>query len=64
MIADQCKILSSALAKVGIVALVDEATGYQFDRKHDAVRVLLIQYICEGLAKWLKKTFPDDFFQN
>ena len=31
-IADACKILYRGLARVGIVALVDEATGYQEDR--------------------------------
>ena len=61
MIAEQCEILLSSLAKVGIVALIDEATGYQYNRKHDALRILLDQYINEGLARWLK-TFPDDFF--
>lgn len=55
------EILLLALADIGITSLVDEATGYQKDRKHDALRLLLSQYIEEGLQKWLK-TFPDDFF--
>jgi P63C domain len=49
------------LAKVGITSLVDEATGYQYDRKHDALRILLSKYIEEGLQKWIH-TFPDSFF--
>lgn len=57
----QAEILMEAFAKVGIVALVDEATGYQLDRSHDALRLLLSKYIAEGLQKWLK-TFPDAFF--
>lgn len=61
IIAEQCEILSSSLAKVGIVALVDEATGYQFDRKYDALRILLNAYISESLQKWVKR-FPDEFF--
>ena len=60
-LADQAEILMQAFAQVGIVALVDEATGYQKDRAHDALRLLLSKYIAEGLQKWLK-TFPDDFF--
>ncbi len=60
-LADQAEILLSALAQVGIEALVDEATGYQRDRKHDALRLLLSKYISEGLQKWVK-TFPDAFF--
>ncbi|OAO02592.1 hypothetical protein A8B75_11665 [Sphingomonadales bacterium EhC05] len=55
------EILLLALANVGINALVDEATGYQYDRKHDALRLLLSKYIEEGLQKWIH-TFPDTFF--
>jgi len=60
-LAEQSEIISSALAMVGIDALVDEATGYQLDRKHDALRMLLSKYIAEGLQKWIL-TFPDSFF--
>ncbi len=60
-LAIKAEIILTALAQVGIDALVDEATGYQYDRKHDALRLLLSKYIDEGLQKWLK-TFPDDFF--
>lgn len=60
-IARQAELLVRSLAKVGIVALVDEATGYQRDRGHDALRLLLEKYIAEGLQKWIH-TFPDSFF--
>lgn len=60
-LAEQSEILLSALAHVGIDALVDEATGYQLDRKHDALRILLSKYIAEGLQRWIL-TFPDSFF--
>lgn len=60
-LATQAEILMEAFAKVGIIALVDEATGYQHDRSHDALRLLLSKYIAKGLQKWLK-TFPDAFF--
>jgi hypothetical protein len=60
-LAMQAEILMEAFAKVGIIALVDEATGYQRDRSHDALRLLLSKYIAQGLQKWLK-TFPDTFF--
>ena len=62
-IAAQCEILISSLAKVGITALIDEATGFQFDRKHDALRYLLEQYINDAIASWVKM-FPDDFFSE
>lgn len=60
-LAEQAEILLSALADVGIDALVDEATGFQYDRKHDALRLLLAKYIAEGMQKWIH-TFPDSFF--
>lgn len=60
-LAEQSEIILSALAQVGIDALVDEATGFQYDRKHDALRLLLSKYIAEGLQKWMF-TFPDSFF--
>ncbi|MCK0098609.1 P63C domain-containing protein [Qipengyuania sp. S6317L1] len=60
-VAKQADLLVRSLAKVGIVALVDEATGYQRDRGHDALRLLLEKYIAEGLQKWIH-TFPDSFF--
>ena len=60
-IADKAEILIRAFARVGIVALVDEATGFQKDRGHDALRLLLEQYIADGLQKWIH-TFPDSFF--
>lgn len=60
-VAKQADVLVRALARVGIVALVDEATGYQRDRGHDALRLLLEKYIAEGLQKWIH-TFPNSFF--
>ena len=60
-LAEQSEILLSALGKIGIVTLVDEATGYQYDRAHNALRLLLEQYIADGMQDWIK-TFPDTFF--
>ena len=60
-IAQQADILIRSLARVGIAALVDEATGYQLDRGHDALRLLMEKYIVEGLQKWIQM-FPDTFF--
>ena len=60
-LAEQSEILLSAFANVGITALIDEATGFQVDRKHDALRILLERYIADGMQKWLLM-FPDSFF--
>lgn len=53
-IAIQCAVLTSGLTRTGLDALIDEATGYQYDRKHDALRILLNQYVAEGMQKWMK----------
>jgi hypothetical protein len=58
-LADQCEILVRALARVGIIALVDEATGYQRDREKDALAKILEAWISKELAAWVK-TFPTD----
>lgn len=60
-LAIQAEILMTAFAKVGIISLIDEATGYQYDRTNDALRLLLSKYVAKGLQKWLK-IFPDAFF--
>lgn len=62
-LAEKAEILQSAFAKVGMIALIDEATGFQFNRKYDALRMLLAQYVSEGMQKWLKR-FPDKFFEE
>ena len=63
IIADQCEILIRGFARVGITALVDEATGYQYERERDALQIVLKAYIGEELLKW-QKTFPDTFYQE
>jgi phage protein len=61
IIADQCEILIRGFARVGITALVDEATGYQYERERDALQSILKAYINEELLKW-QKLFPDVFY--
>ena len=58
-----CDLLMRGLARVGIVALVDEATGYQADRAKDELSKILEAYIAEELRPWLS-TFPDEFFKQ
>jgi len=60
-LAENAEILQDALSEIGIVSLIDEATGFQYSRKYNALRLLLEQYLNEGIAKWAKR-FPDDFF--
>lgn len=62
-IAVQADILMRAFATVGIIALVDEATGYQDVRARDALATILEQYIEKELQPWVR-TFPDDFYKE
>lgn len=59
----QCDILTRSLAKVGITALVDEATGYQFDRQRDELQQILAAYVAEELRPWVR-AFPEEFFKQ
>jgi len=59
--AQNAEILMRSLAKVGITALIDEATGFQYDRKYNALRVLLETYLADEMKAWTKQ-FPDQFF--
>jgi hypothetical protein len=62
-IADQCEMIARVLAKVGIIALVDEVTGYQEIRDRVALQKILDAYLTDEWAKW-SKTFPDDFYKE
>ncbi len=52
-----------ACAKTGIIALVDEATGYQYDRAPDALQFKLKLYLEEEMRKW-ERTFPDELWKE
>lgn len=59
----QANILIRALAKVGITALIDEATGYQYDRENNALQVILEAYIAEEFLKWQAR-FPRKYYKE
>jgi hypothetical protein len=60
-ILEKCKILIRGLATVGIIALVDEATGYQEVRDKKALQAILDRYLRKEFAVWAKR-FPDEFY--
>lgn len=62
-LAVSAEIVLRALAQVGIVALIDEATGYQIEREKDALQQLLSIYLSEERLKWAK-TFPDEYYKQ
>jgi hypothetical protein len=59
----QCEILTRGLARTGIIALVDEATGYQYLRARNALEKIRDQWLTKELRPW-KKQFPDDFYRR
>lgn len=62
-IAMKAAILTAACAKVGFTALIDEATGYQFERPIDALEFKFRLYIAAEMRKW-DKTFPDQLWEQ
>jgi len=61
--AQKAEILVRGLAQVGVVALIDEATGYQEVRDRLALQEILDKYLRKELAAWAKR-FPDDFYKQ
>lgn len=60
-VAKVAEILIRGLAQVGIIALVDEATGYQETRDRQELRKILERYVQAELRPWLRM-FPEEFF--
>lgn len=52
-----------ACAKVGITALIDEATGYQNLREDNALQLKLKFFLSDQLRDW-EKTFPDELWRQ
>lgn len=56
-------LLIRSLATVGIIGLIDEATGYQEIRPRDALEAYLNKVLTKELATWCKR-FPDEYYEN
>ncbi len=56
-------MLLRGFARVGIIALIDEATGYQEIRDRMALQAILDKYLLKQFAAWAKR-FPDEFYQQ
>jgi hypothetical protein len=61
--ATAAEILVRGLARLGILALVDEATGYQEERARQELQQILNYYVLAELRPWTKM-FPDEFFRE
>jgi hypothetical protein len=62
-IAIKCAVLTAGLTRTGLDALIDEATGYQYERAENALQVKLRAFIAEELRAW-EKTFPDELWEE
>jgi hypothetical protein len=62
-VAVQADILMRGLAQVGIIALVDEATGYQELRQKNALQSILEAFIDKELQPWIQ-TFPNAYYEE
>lgn len=59
------QVIVSSVAKVGIIGLIDETTGYNQhkNRAKDELSKFLASFMREEAAKWIK-TFDDSFFET
>lgn len=62
-IAERAEILVRVLAGVAIIALVDEATGYQRIREERALATILEKFIAKALQPWMQ-AFPYEFYEQ
>jgi hypothetical protein len=61
--AERAYVLMKGFATVGIIALVDEVTGYQEIRDRIALQEILDKYLLDYRAVWAKR-FPDEFYKQ
>lgn len=60
--AEQAEMIIRAVAKVGIIALVDEATGYEKVKEAGALQLFLQKFLEDEKGKWIR-TFEPEFFE-
>ena len=62
-IAERARIVRKGLGIIGIIGLIDEATGYQDIRARIALATILERFIAKELQPWTK-TFPYEFYEQ
>jgi hypothetical protein len=62
-LAKKAEIITRACAKVGIIALIDEATGYQEFREKQELQLKLQAFIAEDLQEWAIMFQPEFWFE-
>lgn len=58
-IVPNCMKIMRALATTGEVALIDEATGYQYHRAPDALQELIAKLLRQSSSSWERRFHPD-----
>lgn len=56
---EPCLRIQESLSKVGITALIDEATGYQHHRAPDHLQVLFDKLLRQTASDWERRFHPD-----
>jgi hypothetical protein len=62
-IAKRAAMFLAACSKVGLIALIDEATGYQYRRAEEELQLKLRAFLLEEMRKW-ERTFPNDLWEQ
>lgn len=62
-IAARAETLMYGFARIGVIALVDEATGYQEKRDRDELHRILALYLTDERLGWARR-FPDEYFKQ
>ena len=62
-VSERADILMRGLAHVGIISLVDEATGFQRDRERDSLAKILEAFVAKELQPYVR-TFPPEYYEH
>lgn len=62
-IAMRCAVMSTAYLRAGLIAAIDEATGYQYIRASDALQIKIHAFISDEYREW-QKLFPDQLWEQ
>jgi hypothetical protein len=60
---EYAEILVRTFSKIGIIALVDEVTGFQAERDEEDLQRLLALYLSEERLKWARM-FPHEYYRQ
>jgi len=62
-VAMRAAMFAAACSKVGLIALIDEATGYQYRRAEEELQLKLRAFLLDEMRKW-ERTFPNELWEQ